>query len=79
MMLHFAPTEPHAEYPMAKETREYMKRARERLGLTQEELADHLGVGRHTIIRFERGGPVPATTILAIRHMLADKRRKLAP
>ena len=38
---------------------EDVKRLRELLGLTQEELAQKIGVARNTIINYEKGGVIP--------------------
>ena len=36
-----------------------IKQHRERLGLTQKELADLIGASRETIINYEKGKPIP--------------------
>jgi len=38
-----------------------VKKIRERLGLTQEEFADLIGVSRNTIANYEKGGKIPAS------------------
>jgi predicted transcriptional regulator len=56
----------------------FVKAAREHLGLSIIALAEELGVGRHTIWRYERGEPVPKTTRLAIERLLIDHKKKRA-
>ena len=54
-----------------------MKRARERLGMTQQELAEELGMQRNSITRMEMGiQPIMRTTELAIKYLLSAMRKK---
>jgi len=50
---------------------EFVRGARERLRLTQDELAGRLGLSRMTINRYENGWPVPERARLAIKQLLA--------
>lgn len=50
---------------------EFVKDAREQLGLTQAEFGEKIGRDRRTIVRYEQGEPVPTPTRLAITHLLA--------
>lgn len=55
---------------------EFVKRARERLGMTQTELADKLGIERRTIIRYEREGfEAPQYMHFALRYLLGIQRK----
>jgi DNA-binding transcriptional regulator YiaG len=61
-----------------RDTAGYVKRAREKLKLTQEEFAERLGLERRTIMRYEQGDDLPQRTRLAIRQIVdASKRKKL--
>jgi DNA-binding XRE family transcriptional regulator len=58
-----------------------MKRARERLDMTQAELAEALGMQRNSVVRMENGSqPILRTTELSIKYLLSamkkSKRRK---
>jgi DNA-binding XRE family transcriptional regulator len=60
-------------------TREELKRARDRLGMTQKELAEALGMQTNSVTRMEMGiQPVMRTTELAIKYLLSamSKKRK---
>jgi transcriptional regulator with XRE-family HTH domain len=60
-------------------TREELKRARERLGMTQRELAEALGMQTNSITRMEIGlQPIMRTTELSIKYLLSamSKKRK---
>lgn len=46
---------------------ENLRRAREAKGLTQQELAEHLGLVRGTIIRWEAGGEVEAGPAVLVK------------
>jgi len=50
---------------------DFVRDARERLGLTQDELAARLGLDRKTINRYENGWPIPERSRLAIQQLLA--------
>ncbi len=52
-----------------------LKRRREKLGLTQVQLAAQLGVDPITVSRWERGvQPISHTVAVAIQHVKAKKR-----
>lgn len=51
---------------------DFVKRARESLGLSPIEFGEKLGVTRQTVWRYEGGDPVPKTTRLAIERLLID-------
>jgi DNA-binding XRE family transcriptional regulator len=54
-----------------------LRRARERLGMTQAELADALGVWRHSVARMERSeSPVMKHTGLAVKYLLLTMGKK---
>jgi transcriptional regulator with XRE-family HTH domain len=57
---------------------DFVARARKRLGLTQPQFAERLGLSRHAIIRYERGDPVPQVTVLAIKYLLDRHARNEA-
>jgi len=58
-------------------TGEELRRARLRLKMTQNELAQTLGVHGNTIARAERGElPVLKTTELAVKYLLVMKSKK---
>jgi DNA-binding XRE family transcriptional regulator len=60
---------------MTKNTADFVRDAREKLKLTQEQMAEQLGLERRTIIRYERGGNLPATVRMAITHLLAHNKK----
>jgi DNA-binding XRE family transcriptional regulator len=54
-----------------------LRRARERLGMTQKELADALGMWRHSVARMERSeSPVMKHTELAVKYLLLTMEKK---
>jgi len=55
----------------------FVASARKRLNLTQPEFGDKLGVGRHAVIRYERGEPVPQPVAMAITLLLDRHRRSV--
>ena len=60
-------------------TEKELKRYREKLGLSQAELAAQLGVHPMTVSRWERGMvqvPEPAARLLALLVSMKSKRRK---
>ena len=58
-------------------TKAELRRARERLGMTQLELAEALGMQRNTIVRMENGShAIMRTTELAIKYLLLAMRKK---
>jgi Predicted transcriptional regulators len=58
-----------------KSTAGFVKRARAKLQMTQGEFAERLGLERRTIIRYEKGEPLPPTVYFAIKHLVS--RHKL--
>jgi DNA-binding transcriptional regulator YiaG len=59
-----------------RDTAGYVKRAREKLKLTQAEFAERLGLERRTIMRYEQGDDLPQRTRLAIRQLIEASKRK---
>jgi transcriptional regulator with XRE-family HTH domain len=58
-------------------TREELKRARERLCMTQRELAEALGMQTNSVTRMEIGlQPIMRTTELAIKFLLSVRTKK---
>jgi DNA-binding XRE family transcriptional regulator len=58
-------------------TRAEFKKARERLGMTQTELAEALGMQRNSVTRIEIGlQPIVRTTELAIKYLLAQSKKR---
>jgi transcriptional regulator with XRE-family HTH domain len=58
-------------------TREELKRARKRLGMTQKELAEALGMQTNSVTRMEIGlQPIMRTTELAIKFLLSVRTKK---
>jgi transcriptional regulator with XRE-family HTH domain len=54
-----------------------LRRARERLGLTQAELAEAIGMRKNSIARMERGErPVMRHTELSVKYLLLTMRKK---
>jgi transcriptional regulator with XRE-family HTH domain len=54
-----------------------IRKARKRLRMTQEQLADALGMKTNSIARMERGErPVMPVTVLAIKYLLLTKATK---
>ena len=56
-----------------------LKRARARLGMTQKELGEALGVHWNTVARMERdvpGCPIIRTTELAVKYLLVMKSKR---
>ena len=52
-------------------TKEELKEARDKLGMTQAELAEALGMQRNSVTRMEMGiQPIVRTTELSIRYLL---------
>ena len=47
----------------------YMKELRQKMGLTQAELAERVGIGMNTIARYERGEMAPS---IQIAHAIAE-------
>jgi transcriptional regulator with XRE-family HTH domain len=58
-------------------TREELRRARERLGMTQRELAGALGMQTNSVTRMEIGlQPIMRTTELAVKFLLSVRSKK---
>ena len=54
-----------------------LRQARERLGMTQQKLADALGMWRHSVARMERSeSPVMKHTELAVKYLLLTMEKK---
>lgn len=54
-----------------------VRRARERLKMTQAELAERLGIQRNSVARMEMGNrPVMRTTELAIKYLLLTMKKR---
>jgi transcriptional regulator with XRE-family HTH domain len=54
-----------------------LRRARERLGLTQEKFAEALGMWRNSVARMERSElPVMKHTELAVKYLLLTMEKK---
>ncbi len=54
-----------------------LRRARKRLGMTQAELAEALGMQRNSIARMENGRqPVMRTTELGVKYLLLSMSKK---
>lgn len=49
-----------------------VKKIRERLGLTQDELAKQIGVSRNTIINYEKGGVIPESKRTILGNLFKD-------
>jgi len=61
-------------------TKEEFKEARKRLGLTQRELGDALGLDSQTISRLERGEHgIKETTAMALESLLPSERHRPGP
>jgi len=58
-------------------TPDELKAIRARLGLTQAQLAEQLGVERNTVNRWEMGLlPIQKITELAVKYLVSKKRKK---
>ena len=58
-------------------TRAELRSARKRLGMTQAELAEALGMQRNSVARMENGRqPVMRTTELAVKYLLLSMSKK---
>jgi predicted transcriptional regulator len=60
-------------------TREELRKARDRLGMTQKQLAEALGMQTNSVTRMEMGiQPIMRTTELSIKYLLSvvSKKRK---
>lgn len=55
-----------------------MKTLRERIAMTQADLADALGISRKTIIRMEAGEEIDRRTELALRYLLRLHLERIA-
>lgn len=57
-------------------TRAELKRARERLNMTQAELAEALGLQRNSIVRMENGSqPILRVTAMAVELLLLTMKK----
>ena len=56
--------------------RETLRTRREKLRLTQEELAQLVGVRGETICRYESGVTIPAPTQIALDKVLSDREHE---
>ena len=54
---------------------EYVREAREMLGLSPVEFGQKLGLTRQTVWRYETGDPVPKTVQLAIAALLSEHKK----
>jgi DNA-binding XRE family transcriptional regulator len=52
-----------------------VRRARDRLGLSQAELGKRVGRARRAIIEYEQGGDLPTSVRLAIQYLLTKHKR----
>jgi len=58
-------------------TKEGLKRARKRLGMTQQQLAEALGMQRTSVARMEMGiQPIMRTTELAVKYLVSVMSEK---
>jgi DNA-binding XRE family transcriptional regulator len=58
-------------------TKNELRSARERLGMTQTELAEAIGMKKNAIIRMEGGyRPIMKHTELSVRYLLLTMRKK---
>jgi len=74
--VYFRPGMIYLRYTM---TGEQLRQARKRLGMTQSELAEAIGMQKNSIAMIERGlRPVMKTTELSVRYLLvmSKNRRK---
>ena len=55
---------------------EYVKRARESMGMSPTEFGVQLGVTRQTVWRYETGDPVPLRVRLAITALLTEHQKE---
>lgn len=58
------------------EASQFVRSARARLRISQEEFAKLLGVERKTIGRYESGNNVPKRAVMAIRHLLRQQGKR---
>lgn len=54
-------------------TPDEFKKHRKSLGLSQQALADKIGVDRRTIINYEKGGKIPESIVKLIHYMRSEK------
>ena len=59
----------------AQNSGEYVREAREMLGLSPIEFGVKLGLTRQTIWRYETGDPVPKSVQLAIASLLSEHKK----
>ncbi len=70
-------TRPGLIYLRYTMTGEGLKRARKRLGMTQKQLAEAIGMQKNSLAMIERGlRPVMKTTELSVKYLLVMSQRK---
>lgn len=56
-----------------------IRERREKLGLTQKELADMIGSSRETVINYEKGRPIPKSKLDILKRVLAEDSEYAKP
>jgi transcriptional regulator with XRE-family HTH domain len=59
---------------MRRRTAQFVRLARAKLKMTQAEFAKRLGLERRSILRYEKGEPLPPTVYFAIKFLVARDR-----
>lgn len=57
-----------------KDTATFVREARAKLGLSQDNFGLLIGRRRRSILRYEQGWPVPLEVQLAIKHLLSKRK-----